>query len=110
MPFCDAEFCETEDFVATCNNNEVVVMETALYGRMRLGRCVRTDYGYVGCKTDVRGHFDSICSGRRSCHLRLPDPALDDLKECPHEFKTYLEANFTCLPGTNLFDYHICCC
>ena len=55
--FCDIsdvqEFCQNEAFSAKCSNNEVIIMEKALYGRMRLGRCVKTDFGFVGCYTDV---------------------------------------------------------
>ena len=40
-------------FKADCGPNEVIILETALYGRMRLGRCVKTDFGFVGCYTDV---------------------------------------------------------
>ncbi len=43
-------YCESENFEPTCGRQEVVVMEHALYGRMSLGKCVETDYGYVGCK------------------------------------------------------------
>lgn len=43
------DFCETETFNASCRQGEVIVMKSALYGRMRLGRCVRKDLGYIGC-------------------------------------------------------------
>ena len=43
------EYCESENFSPKCGRQEVVVMERAQYGRMELGRCVETDYGYVGC-------------------------------------------------------------
>ena len=47
------EYCPWETFKATCKEDEVIAMETARYGRMRLGRCVKNDLGYVGCFTDV---------------------------------------------------------
>ena len=43
--------------------------------------------------------MDALCSGRRSCSLRIPDQALDITKPCPKEFKTYLEAKYTCVKG-----------
>ncbi len=43
------DYCETELFNATCRTGEVIMMKTAHYGRMRLGRCVRKDLGYIGC-------------------------------------------------------------
>ena len=45
------EFC-WETFNATCTDNEVILLKTARYGRMRLGRCLTRDY-YVGCSADV---------------------------------------------------------
>ena len=74
-------------------------MTEATYGRMQLGRCVRTDYGYVGCKADVMVHLDSKCSGRRTCELRIPDAGLDAANKCPSEFKTYLNVSYDCIPG-----------
>ncbi len=92
-------FCEAESFNPKCGRGEVVVMEAASYGRMRLGKCVQTDYGYVGCSANVLGQLDAKCSGRRTCTVGVPDKSLDISNECPKEFKTYLEANYTCVKG-----------
>ncbi len=32
------EYCESEAFRARCRGNEIILMESALYGRMRLGQ------------------------------------------------------------------------
>jgi len=79
-------------------------MTDARYGRMSIGRCVRTDYGYVGCWVDVLGYMDSSCSGRRSCELGIPDQGLKNAiaasaNRCPREFKTYLNASYDCFEG-----------
>ena len=42
------EFCHAEIFRASCADDEVVLMERALYGRMSLGRCVELDMGHLG--------------------------------------------------------------
>ena len=51
------------------------MMRTARYGRMKLGKCLTTDY-FVGCSADVLSHVDSRLvlkishnSGRRLCVL-----------------------------------------
>ena len=44
------EYCELETFQAECWEDEVVVMETAVYGRMRLGRCIEIGFGHLGCQ------------------------------------------------------------
>ena len=35
------EFCQLETFSASCASDEVILMQYARYGRMRLGRCVK---------------------------------------------------------------------
>ena len=63
------DYCPWESFKAKCQKNEVIVMEVARYGRMRLGRCVKNDLGYVGCFSDVIQILDSKCSGIEICHF-----------------------------------------
>ena len=35
------EVCQTETFQASCVDDQVIIMTSAKYGRMRLGRCVQ---------------------------------------------------------------------
>src|SRR6218665_466117 len=65
------EYCDSETFSATCASSQIVVIDHARYGRMHIGRCVRTDYGYLGCSVNVVDVLDGICSGRRSCQFRV---------------------------------------
>ena len=74
-------------------------MQTAKYGRMRLGKCVEIDLGYIGCFTDVLDLTDKRCSGRRTCEIRVPDADFEGTRPCLKELKTYLEASYTCVPG-----------
>lgn len=91
--------CMTETFQASCNDDQVILMQTARYGRMSLGRCVKTDFGFVGCYADVLDLADRRCSGRRRCSIKVPDPLFENTKACNEEFKSYLETTYTCLPG-----------
>lgn len=95
------EYCEAEAFKASCEANEVVIIDSARYGRMHEGRCVHKNYGYVGCNADVRAHMDNTCSGRRSCEIRIPDSELDNINPCPEDFKTFLEAAYSCIKVHN---------
>ena len=88
-----------ETFNATCSTDEVILIQTARYGRMRIGRCVKFSYGYLGCAVDVRGYLDARCSGRHSCRLPLPDPIMFDMQPCPGDFTSYLEVSYRCLAG-----------
>ena len=71
----------------------------ARYGRMRLGRCVEFDLGYIDCYTDVLTRLDKRCSGRRTCEVRIPDAEFEATGPCLKELKTYLEVSYRCVPG-----------
>ena len=93
------EYCETEIFNATCHKDELLLMTHARYGRMRVGRCVKLDYGHVGCAADVLEIADAQCSGRQQCIMPIPDTALARTKPCPDDLKPYFEATFLCIKG-----------
>jgi len=93
-------FCETETFNATCGAGEAILMTHAQYGRMRLSRCVRQDYGHVGCGADVLPAVDRRCSGRRSCEIAIPDASFALTQACPQDLKPYLEAAYRCVTGS----------
>ena len=102
------EYCQWEQFVAECLKDEVVIIEHAIYGIMQYSRCIKKDYGFVGCSNDVRDIADSICSGRHKCTIDIPNRLFevpsrlfDGIKQCPEDLKSYLEANYTCLKGND---------
>ena len=93
------EYCLTESFLARCPSGEVILMETAIFGRMKLNRCATKNYGYLGCSTNVLKPLDSACSGRQTCELSVSDAVLVRTQPCPADFTSYLEASFRCVPG-----------
>ncbi|KAK2172646.1 hypothetical protein NP493_944g02037 [Ridgeia piscesae] len=70
-------------------------MTSAIYGRMRMGRCVKTDYGSLGCTSDVLANVDRLCSGRQHCEFRTS--VLQDAKHCPNDLINYLDASYRCV-------------
>ena len=100
--FPGEDYCQTEVMEASCGIQEVVVMTSAQYGRMQNGRCVRKDYGYIGCSADVLRLADVKCSGRHGCSIRVPDELFDITRPCPDDLKTYLEAHYTCIQGKRM--------
>ena len=90
------DFCMHESFTARCEPGSVVLMLSAVYGRMRLGRCIRGDYN-VGCSTDVVSFFDAHCTGRQSCRVGVRN--LIDIHPCQRDFTSYLEASYRCIRG-----------
>ena len=78
------EFCQLETFEPECWKNEVIVIEKAVYGRHRVGKCIKAeeaaisqDRRFFGCSTDVIGLLDAKCSGRKRCQVRIPDADLE---------------------------------
>lgn len=97
--YAAGEWCETQTFEAQCDVNQVVVMKSAKYGRMRLGKCVQQNFGdeHQGCNVDVMGVLDAACSGRNKCSISVFQ-TLRQLKPCS-ELECYLEATYECVPG-----------
>ena len=93
------EYCQWETFDAECSEDEVVVMTSALYGRMRIGRCIKQDRDDVGCSADVRGLADARCSGKQKCQITVPDKLFDGSMPCHEDLKLYLMASYQCLKG-----------
>lgn len=99
FPLENNEYCQWETFNASCGHDQLVVMQSARYGRMRFGRCMREDHGSVGCSADVLPYLDRLCSGRRTCQLVIPDATLHAIHPCPKELMPYLEASYSCVRG-----------
>ena len=95
------DYCTWEKFEAKCGLNEVVMMDAARYGRMRIGKCVKRDFGYLSCAANVLTHMDSLCSGRRECSVTIPDQTLRDMRPCS-ELEAYLQASYSCVKGRQL--------
>ena len=75
-------------------------MKKALYGRMRMGRCLRKNYGYLGCFADVLSLMNSHCSGKQTCQISVTDAIFGDIDHCPLELENYLEVSYACVKGT----------
>ena len=106
------EYCVIkEQFEASCLKNEVIVMTSAIYGRMRMGRCLEDEGGdhfrrnmddpkFLGCSEDVLHLMDQKCSGKNQCEVRITfDKDFENIKPCHVALKLYLEAAYTCVPG-----------
>ena len=87
-----------ESFQAGCGTGEVLVIQTALYGHIRLGKCVRHDLGFLGCTTDATGIMDDLCSGRNACETVNVANIFEHTRVCDG-LEKYMEVSHTCVRG-----------
>ena len=58
------EYCNMDYFESSCSDEEFIIMQKAQYGRLKIGKCVEHDLGYIGCAANVLDYFDDQCSGK----------------------------------------------
>ena len=94
------EICFGQTFAPRCGSCEVIVVTTAAYGRMDLGKCIQSDL-MLGCQGDASQVLDGLCSGRSSCSIEVDprNPNLADIHNCPSDMLAYLEVEYSCLSG-----------
>ena len=96
-----AEVCISEEYRLTCTVNEVILLTSAEYGRMEVGRCIKKHNEFLGCANDVLHIVDRWCSGRQQCNVMVTND--DDLEaanvNCLESLKKYLKLVYSCLPG-----------
>ena len=52
----------------------------------------------IGCYADVMAYMDSQCSGRQTCTILIA--TLEAVAQpCDKDFKSYLQATYSCVPG-----------
>ena len=92
------EYCAKDTFQPNCKSNEVVVMDQAMYGRYKHGKCITNDIGY--CSADILSWMDAKCSGRTECNVKNIDIHTDllDTSTCA-DLLPYLKASFICKRG-----------
>jgi len=100
------EYCQLQTFEPRCWKNEVIVIEKALYGRHKIGKCISEqetsfsqESNFFGCYTDVGDIVNSKCSGRKQCQIRVPDADLERTRTCLPGLQMFLEVSYKCLEG-----------
>ena len=90
------DYCDGETFEAKCKQDQFIIIKSALYGRMSVGRCVLKEYGYIGCQENVTYLVNKLCSGRNECRFEVTANEFEGSKPCPDGFDSYLQIEFTC--------------
>ena len=95
---CTLEYCSTETFSPSCPEQQIIIMDDSLYGRMNVGKCVKLENN-LGCSANALSYLDNKCSGRKSCSVQVAEMNVDIQLTCLREMSPYLEANYKCLDG-----------
>ena len=99
------EVCFKETFQSACAQDSVIILKTAFYGLMGIGRCFPEDHTSIGCYNDVTPYFDKACSGKRTCSVNGNENGLIQLNlNCPQYIAGYVEIGYICSRGR--FDKH----
>ena len=107
------EYClATDPFQARCLKNEIIVMNSAVYGRMKIGQCLQdhdsllqahfNDPLFLGCSVDVLSMMDIKCSGLNQCEVHGTDIGLRQAKPCYASLMKYMEASYECVTGITI--------
>jgi len=110
------EYCQLETFSARCRHGDVVVMTTARFGRMRVGKCIdggeqsaaleellqKVDPNSLGCYSNVLDYADRTCSGKTACDIFVPNRDLLSTRPCLSQLTMYFEAAYHCVSGKSI--------
>ena len=95
-----SEICYGDYFNPSCGSDEILLMQQAQYGRMRIGKCIEEDLGFLGCQVNILNHMDGFCSGKRQCNILITRQNIPTTEGCRKGLEKYLDASFECARGT----------
>ena len=73
---------------------------------MRLGRCLPTHTGFIGCQSNVLTYFDKECSDKQTCDVLVFDNHINAQGGCIKGLQCYLEAEYRCVKGKHTLSIH----
>ncbi|ELU05614.1 hypothetical protein CAPTEDRAFT_217458 [Capitella teleta] len=92
-----SEYCDYEMFQGQCGSHELMQVIYSEYGHMDIGKCVKVDIGYFGCKADVTGILGARCNMHHKCEMDTRDKQLRQTNPCSSGVVVYLEVTFACV-------------
>jgi len=88
------DYCLDESLNISCRHSSLILITSAMYGRMRLGRCIAGDFN-LGCSVNLIAYFDSQCTARPVCDVSIRN--LVDIHPCQKDYISYLEVSYKCI-------------
>ncbi|ELT93835.1 hypothetical protein CAPTEDRAFT_193938 [Capitella teleta] len=92
------ETCNLETFSPRCSSQLNIFITRSYHGHIKLGKCVKMDFGQFGCKADVTEIVRRRCNGKPRCQVEAIDDAITDTQPCLQGLYTYLETAYVCIP------------
>ncbi len=92
------DICNAERSTISCGHNAIIMVTSAEYGRMEIGRCIPDDNDFMGCTNNVLHLLDKQCSGRRDCDIEVPNSDIEKANtECLKVLRIYLHVAYNCI-------------
>ncbi len=94
--------CNRDTFEGRCATGSVLEMTAARYGRVKVGDCISSNLGFLGCGKDALPEMDAWCSGRQSCSVKVDKEDNVELNEgntCVKDVESHLEVQYRCSAG-----------
>lgn len=93
-----------ENVEMRCGHGEIILMKEATFGRMKVGKCIKRDLGFLGCKKNVIRKMDSLCTGTSQCQMvRMFSQDFSDVGQeegqCEDDMSQYLKTEHICVKG-----------
>ncbi|ELT91193.1 hypothetical protein CAPTEDRAFT_207721 [Capitella teleta] len=89
--------CRGDNVRFSCGQGQVVLMTSALYGRMASSTCIDHYPGAMDCSSNVLPQMDAMCSGRPNCSLTLTENRFGENNLCHHGYDAYLTVSYQCV-------------
>ena len=73
------------------------MIQSAVYGHMEVGKCIKADIGFLGCSANVIDLLDERCSGKQSCEIPIYHERFREFQPCTAGIDVYLDATYACV-------------
>ena len=79
----------------------MLFVKSAQYGRMEIGRCVKSQQFGIGCSNDATREVERACAGKASCELTVSNQLRVEVDDaCEQELAGYALIDYDCIDGT----------
>ncbi|ELT87115.1 hypothetical protein CAPTEDRAFT_199041 [Capitella teleta] len=92
------ETCLFETFSPRCSSLQQIYITHSHYGHIKIGKCIKKDFGEFGCKADVTEIVRRRCNGKSRCQITAPDEEIARTKPCVEGLTSYIETAYVCIP------------